>query len=120
MPPDDFREGVLSVPVSVAREQFPVGVAHVWKYIGADLRNRTKILCIGPGYLGDMRISIHLQQSARFGPRYGPPCRREQPHQIWRGVRDPSAHAAVGGAGGVFCPDFLRDRVGGRRVVIER
>src|SRR5688572_8905457 len=35
----DFREGVLGVLPGVAREQFQVGVAHVCKPIGADLRN---------------------------------------------------------------------------------
>ena len=39
MAPDDFGEGVLGVAPGVAREQFQVGIAHVWKHIGADLRN---------------------------------------------------------------------------------
>ena len=37
--PDEFGEGILSVLPGVAREQFHVGVGHVWKHIGADRRN---------------------------------------------------------------------------------
>ncbi len=39
MAPDDVGKGVLGVLPGVAREQFNVGVAHVWKHIGADPRN---------------------------------------------------------------------------------
>ena len=42
MAPDDFGEGILGVLPGVAREEFQVGVAHVWKHIGADLRNKPK------------------------------------------------------------------------------
>jgi hypothetical protein len=37
--PDDFCERILGVLPGIAREQFQVGVAHLWKHIGADLRN---------------------------------------------------------------------------------
>ena len=37
MAPDNFGEGILGVLPAVAREQIQVGVAHVWKHIGADL-----------------------------------------------------------------------------------
>ena len=39
VPSDEFCEGVLGVLPKVAREQFHVAVAHVWKYIAADPRN---------------------------------------------------------------------------------
>ena len=42
MTPNELGKGVLGALPGVAREQFHVGVTHVWKYIGADRYNPPK------------------------------------------------------------------------------
>ena len=57
---DEFGEGILGVLLSVARQQFQIGAAHVCKHIGADPRNPPRKFQTSGARACDRQHCVHL------------------------------------------------------------